>query len=83
MYLQVDHKIIFPLSGSNSIQQLDTVTSCGAKHIHRDFRLLLVRNLSEEAGKSQDRPPPNWLEDQVWVQKMFCDSTVAITSTDQ
>ena len=28
-------------------------------------------------------PPPNWLEDQVRAQKMFCDSRVAITSTGQ
>ena len=34
------------------------LSSCGAKHTHRDFRLLLVRNLIEEAGKSQDRPTP-------------------------
>ena len=33
-------------------------SSCGAKYTHRDFRLLLVRNLTEEAGKSQDRPTP-------------------------
>jgi len=34
------------------------LSSCGAKYAHRDFRLLLVRNLFEEAGKSQDRPIP-------------------------
>ena len=34
------------------------LSSCGAKYAHRDFRLLLVRNLIEEAGKSQDRPTP-------------------------
>jgi len=34
------------------------LSSCGAKYTHRDFRLLLVRNLIEEAGKSQDRPIP-------------------------
>jgi hypothetical protein len=33
-------------------------SSYGAKYTHRDFRLLLVRNLIEEAGKSQDRPTP-------------------------
>ena len=32
------------------------LSSCGAKYTHRDFRLLLVRNLIEEAGKSQDHP---------------------------
>jgi len=32
------------------------LSSCGAKYTHQDFRFLLVRNLIEEAGKSQDRP---------------------------
>src|SRR5215510_16030466 len=32
------------------------LSSCGAKCTHRDFRLLMVRNLGEEAGKSQDHP---------------------------
>ena len=54
------------------------LSSCGAKHTHRDFRLLLVRNLIEEAGKSHDRPTPDWLEDRVRLQQMFCDSIVAI-----
>jgi len=35
------------------------LSSCGAKFTHRDFRIL-VRNLIEEAGKSQDDPTP-WL----------------------
>jgi hypothetical protein len=30
------------------------LSSCGAKYTHQDFRLLLVRNLIEEAGKSKD-----------------------------
>ena len=34
------------------------LSSYGAKYTHRDFRLLLVRNLIEEAGKSQDCPTP-------------------------
>ena len=32
--------------------------SCGVKYTYRDFRLLLVSNLIEEAGKSQDHPTP-------------------------
>jgi len=28
-------------------------------------------------------PPPDWLEDQVQAQKMFCDLRVAITNTGQ
>ena len=35
------------------------LSSCGAKYTHWDFRLLLVRNLIEEAGKSQDHPTPS------------------------
>jgi len=42
-----------------------------------------VRHLIEKAGKSQDRPTPDWLENQVRVQHMFCDSRVAITNTGQ
>jgi hypothetical protein len=35
------------------------LSSYGAKYTHRDFRLLLVRDLIEEAGRSQDRPTPS------------------------
>jgi len=35
------------------------LSSCGAQHTHQDFRLLLVRNLIEEAGKSQGCPAPS------------------------
>ena len=82
-YLPVDHRMVFPPSGSNSTQQLDTVTSCGANYTHWDFRLLLMRNLIEEAGKSKDPALPVWLEDQVQPQQMLCDSRAAITSTGQ
>jgi len=34
------------------------LSSCGAKCTHWDFRLLLLRNLIEEAGNSQDCPTP-------------------------
>jgi hypothetical protein len=34
------------------------LSSCGAKYTDRDFRLLLVRKLIEEAEKSQDHPTP-------------------------
>jgi len=34
------------------------LSSCGAQYTHWDFRLLLVRNMIEEAGKIQDRPNP-------------------------
>jgi len=32
------------------------LSSCGVKYTDTDFRLLLVRNLIEEAAKSQDLP---------------------------
>ena len=34
------------------------LSSCGAKYTHWNFRPFLVRNLIEEAGKSQDCPTP-------------------------
>jgi len=34
------------------------LSSCGAKYTQQDFRLLLVGNLIEEAGKIQDHPTP-------------------------
>jgi hypothetical protein len=49
----------------------------GINITYRDFRLLLVRNVIEEAGKSQDRHP-NWGR-----FFFFCDSRVAITNTGQ
>jgi hypothetical protein len=38
------------------------LSSCGAKYTCRDFRLLLVRNLTEEVGKSQDCPTTRLVE---------------------
>jgi hypothetical protein len=35
------------------------LSSCGAKCTHKDLRLLLVRNLIEEAGRSHYRPTPS------------------------
>jgi hypothetical protein len=54
----VDNETVFPASGFNSTQQLDTVIFMWTKYTYRNFRLLLVRNLNEEAGKSQVRPTP-------------------------
>jgi len=36
-----------------------------------------------EVGKSQDRPTPDWLEDQLWPQYMLCNLRAAITSNGQ
>ena len=43
------------------------LSSCGAKCTHKDFRLLLVRNLIEEAGRSHYRPTPRL----VWRQMLW------------
>jgi len=37
---------------------MDTVIFMWTKNTHHNFRLLLVRNLIEEGGKSQDCPTP-------------------------
>ena len=82
-YLQVDHEIVFPPSGSNSsLNRWILLSSCGAKYTHRDFRLLLVRNLIEEE-RGKIAPPADWLEDQVGPQHMLCDSTAALTNNDK
>jgi len=49
-------KLFFHLLDLTVLNCWILLSSCGAKHTHRDFRLLLVRNLSEEDGKSQDCP---------------------------
>jgi len=78
-------KLFFHFLGLTVLNSWILLSSCGAKYeyTHRDFRLLLVRNLIEEAGKSKIAPPPDWLEDQVRPQQMFCDSRVTITNTGQ
>jgi len=51
-------KLFFHLLDLTVFNSWILLSSCGAKYSHRDFRLLLVRNLIEEAGKSQDCPTP-------------------------
>ena len=51
-------KLFFHLLGLTVLNSQILSSSCGAKYTHRDFRLLLVRNLIEEAAKSQDHPTP-------------------------
>jgi hypothetical protein len=51
-------KLFFHLLDLKVLSSWILLSSCGAKYAHRDFRLLLVRNLIEEAGRSQDRPTP-------------------------
>ena len=49
-------KLFFHLLDLTVLNSWILSSSCRAKHTHRDFRLLLLRNLIEETGKSQDRP---------------------------
>ena len=51
-------KLFFHLLDLRVLNSWILLSSCRAKYIHRDFRLLLLRNLIEVAGKSQDRPIP-------------------------
>jgi len=51
-------KMFFHLLDLTVLNSWILLSSCGAKYTHRDFRLLLVRNLMDEAGKSQDCPTP-------------------------
>jgi hypothetical protein len=51
-------ELFFQLLDLTVLKSWILLSSCGAKYIHRDFRPLLVRNLIEEAGKSQDCPTP-------------------------
>jgi len=52
-------KLFFHLLDLTVLNSWILLSSRGARYTHRDFRLLLVRNLIEEAGKSQDRPTPS------------------------
>jgi hypothetical protein len=62
-------KLFFHLLNLTVLSSWILLSSCGAKYGHRDFRLLLVRNLIEEAGRSQNRrPPPQFY----WKDKCGC-----------
>ena len=51
-------KLFFHLLDLTVLNSWIQLPSRGAKYTHRDIRLHLVRNLIEEAGKSQDCPTP-------------------------
>jgi hypothetical protein len=64
------------------------LSSCGAKHTHQDFRLLLVRNSTEEEGKIQDRPSPRLVgrtssgaKDVLWLESRYNKHWQAKSST--
>jgi len=50
----MEHKIVFPPLYLTVLNRWILLSSCGDKYTHYDFRLLLVSNIIEEAGKSQD-----------------------------
>ena len=76
-------KLFFHLLDLTALNSWTLLSSSGAKYTHQDFRLFLVRNLIEEAGKNQDHPTPDWLVGQVQLQQMLCNLRAAITSTDE
>jgi len=76
-------KLFFHLLDLTILNSWILPSSRGAQYTHRDFRLLLVRNLIEEAGKSQDRPTPSVTGRPVQRQQMLCGSRVVITNTGQ
>ena len=49
-------KLFFHLLDLKVLNSWIPLSSCGVKYTYRDFRLLLVRTLIQESGKSQDRP---------------------------
>jgi hypothetical protein len=54
-------KLFFDLLDLTVLNSWILLSSCEAQYTHRDFILLLVRNLIEEAGRSHYRPTPSML----------------------
>ena len=52
-------KLFFHLLDLTVLKSWILLSSFGAKCTHKDFRLLLVRNLIEEAGRSHYHPTPS------------------------
>ena len=69
-------KLFFHLLDLTVLNNCILLSSCGAKCTHRDFRLLLVRNLIEAIIA----PTPVCLVGQVLLQQMLWGWTAAITS---
>ena len=76
-------KLFFHLLDLTVLNSWILLSSCGAKYTHRDFKLLLVRNLIEEVGKSQDCPTPRLVGRPSSAKQMLCNSRAAITITGQ
>jgi len=77
--------LFFHLLDLSALNRWILLSLCGAKYTYRDFRLYLVRNLIEEATRSQNRliPRPDYLESQMQPQQMSRGSRAAITNTGQ
>jgi hypothetical protein len=58
-HLKWTTKLFFHLLDLTILNSWNLLSSCGAQYTHPDFRLLLVRNLIEEAGNSQDLSTPS------------------------
>jgi hypothetical protein len=58
LWVKCTTKLFFHLLDVTVLNSWTMLSSYGAKYTHQYFRLLLVRNLSEEAIKSQDCPTP-------------------------
>ena len=72
-------KLFFHLLDLTVLNIRILLSSCRAKHItHRDFRLLLVRNLIERSWKKSRSPHPQFC----W-KKILCDSRAPKTNTGQ
>jgi hypothetical protein len=52
-------KLFFHLLDLTVLNSWILLSSCVAKYTHQDFRLLVMRNLIEEAGRSQNCPTPS------------------------
>jgi hypothetical protein len=61
-------KLFFHLLDLTVLSSWILLSSCGAKCTHKDFRLLLVRNLIEEAGRNHYCPHPQF----GWKAKCGC-----------
>jgi hypothetical protein len=76
-------KLFFQLLDLTVLNSWILLSSCGAKCTHRDSRLLLVRNLIEEAGRSHYCPTPVCLVGQVRLTQMLRGWTATVTIIGQ
>jgi hypothetical protein len=53
---KVERETVFHHLHLTALNNWILLSSCGAKYTNRDFRLILARKSTEEAGKCEDRP---------------------------